>query len=42
MKSAHAVEREYRVIHALNQTDFAVPHAYVLCEDPAVIGTSFF
>src|SRR4029077_17947445 len=29
MKSAHAVEREYRVINALNQTGFAVPHAYV-------------
>ena len=42
MKSAHAVEREYRVIRALNQTGFAVPHAYVLCEDPDVIGTSFF
>jgi aminoglycoside phosphotransferase (APT) family kinase protein len=42
MKSAHAVEREYRVIHALNQTDFPVPHAYALCEDPDVIGTSFF
>ena len=42
VKSAHAVEREFRVIHALNATDFVVPHAYVLCEDPDVIGTSFF
>jgi aminoglycoside phosphotransferase (APT) family kinase protein len=41
-KSAHAVEREYRVIKALNATEFPVPRAYVLCEDPAVIGTSFF
>ena len=42
VKSAHAVEREYRVIHALNQIDFPVPHAYVLCEDEQVIGTAFF
>lgn len=42
VKSAHAVEREHRVISALNRTDFPVPHAYVLCEDPDVIGTSFF
>jgi len=41
-KSAHAVEREYRVIKALNSTAFPVPRAYLLCEDPAVIGTSFF
>lgn len=41
-KSAHAVDREYRVIHALNATQFPVPQALVLCEDPEVIGTSFF
>lgn len=41
-KSAHAVDREYRVMHALNRTDFPVPKALVLCEDPSVIGTSFF
>jgi len=42
VKSAHAVDREYRVIKALNQTDFPVPKAYVLCEDEGVIGTAFF
>ena len=42
VKSAHAVEREYRVIRALNATDFPVPKAYVLCEDPDVLGTPFF
>jgi aminoglycoside phosphotransferase (APT) family kinase protein len=42
VKSAHAVDREYRVIRALNQTDFPVPRAYLLCEDESVIGTAFF
>src|SRR5262245_35496487 len=42
VKSAHAVDREFTVIHALNATDFPVPHAYVLCEDPSIIGTAFF
>lgn len=42
VKSAHAVDREFRVIHALNATDFPVPKAYVLCEDESVIGTPFF
>lgn len=42
VKSAHAVEREYRVIRALNQTDFPVPEALTLCEDDSVIGTAFF
>jgi aminoglycoside phosphotransferase (APT) family kinase protein len=42
VKSAHAVDREFRIIRALNATDFPVPRAYVLCEDPSVIGTAFF
>ena len=42
VKSAHAVDREFRIIRALNATEFPVPRAYVLCEDPAVIGTAFF
>ncbi len=42
LKSAHAVEREYRVISALYAADFPVPRPYVLCEDEAVIGTAFF
>ena len=40
--SAHAVDREFRVISALNQTDVPVPRTCVLCEDPDVIGTMFF
>jgi aminoglycoside phosphotransferase (APT) family kinase protein len=40
--SAHAVDREYRIIRALNATSFPVPRALVLCEDESVIGTTFF
>jgi aminoglycoside phosphotransferase (APT) family kinase protein len=41
-KTAHQVEREYRIIHALERTDFPVPKAYCLCEDVSVIGTAFY
>lgn len=42
LPSAHAVEREYRVLKALEPTDVPVPHPYLLCEDPHVIGTPFY
>jgi aminoglycoside phosphotransferase (APT) family kinase protein len=42
LPSAHAVDREFRVISALGQTGFPVAHAYALCEDPEVIGTMFY
>ncbi len=42
LPSAHAVDREYRVIAALNQVDYAVPTAHLLCEDREVIGTAFY
>ncbi len=42
LKSAHAVEREYRVLSALAETDVPVPRTYALCEDESVIGTWFF
>src|SRR5210317_617407 len=42
LKSAHAVDREFRVISALHASGFPVPRPYVLCEDDAVIGTAFF
>lgn len=42
LKSAHAVEREYRVISALADTDVPTPKTYLLCEDEAVIGTAFY
>jgi aminoglycoside phosphotransferase (APT) family kinase protein len=41
-KTAHQVDREYRIIHALEQTDVPVPKAYCLCEDESVIGTAFY
>jgi aminoglycoside phosphotransferase (APT) family kinase protein len=42
LKSAHAVDREFRVISALYAADFPVPRPYVLCKDEAVIGTMFY
>ncbi|KAM7192249.1 Protein kinase-like domain containing protein [Naviculisporaceae sp. PSN 640] len=41
-KTAHKVEREYRIISALAKTDVPVPKAYCLCEDDSVIGTPFY
>ncbi len=42
LPSAHAVDREYRVIVALEATSVPVARAYALCEDPSVIGTAFY
>ena len=42
LPSAHAVDREYRVMTALANTDVPVPKTYALCDDPEVIGTAFF
>jgi aminoglycoside phosphotransferase (APT) family kinase protein len=42
LPSAHAVEREYRVIAALGPTKVPVAKAYGLCEDTAVIGSAFY
>ena len=42
LKSAHAVDREFRVISALRDTDVPVPKTYVLCEDEDVIGSMFY
>jgi aminoglycoside phosphotransferase (APT) family kinase protein len=42
LPSAHAVEREYRVIQALHPTGFPVAKPHVLCEDDSVIGTAFY
>ena len=42
LPSAHAVDREYRVISALHPTGFPVARPHVLCEDEAVIGTAFY
>ncbi len=42
LPSAHAVEREYKVMTALGAQGFPVPKTYALCEDANVIGTAFF
>lgn len=42
LPSAHQVDREHRVMKALEQTDVPVPHMFALCEDPEVIGTKFY
>jgi len=42
LPSAHAVDREYRVLTALRHSDVPVPRTYLLCEDETVIGTAFF
>jgi len=41
LKSAHAVDREYRVISALADTGVPVARTYCLCEDEDVIGSMF-
>ena len=43
LPSAHAVDREFRVVSALGSgSDVPVPRALLLCEDEAVIGTMFY
>jgi len=42
LKSAHAVDREFRVISALADTNVPVPRAYHLCEDHGLIGSMFY
>lgn len=42
LKSAHAVDREFRVIAALAGTDVPVAKAYHLCEDDSIIGSMFY
>lgn len=41
-KTAHQVDREYRILHALEKTDVPVPKTYCLCEDESVVGTAFY
>ena len=42
LPSAHAVDREYRVITALGETDVPTPKTYGLCMDESVVGTIFY
>ena len=42
LKSAHAVDREFKVMSALAETDVPVAKAYHLCDDDSVIGSMFY
>ena len=42
LKSAHAVDREYKVLTALQNSDVPTARTYALCEDEGVIGTMFY
>ena len=42
LKSAHAVDREFRVMSALADTGVPVPKMHFLCEDEGVIGSMFY
>lgn len=42
LPSAHAIEREFRVMQALAETSVPVPAMHVLCEDESVIGRAFY
>ncbi|XP_042708386.2 acyl-CoA dehydrogenase family member 10 isoform X4 [Chrysemys picta bellii] len=42
LPTAHAVEREYRVLKALAEAGVPVPKVLALCEDSSIIGTPFY
>jgi aminoglycoside phosphotransferase (APT) family kinase protein len=42
LPSAHAVDREFRVISALYRQNFPVPEPVIFCDDADVVGTPFF
>ena len=42
LKSAHAIDREFRILKALEPTDLPVPKVHTYCEDEGVIGSQFF
>ena len=42
LASAHAVDREFRVISALADTDVPVPKTFLLCEDESIVGSMFY
>ena len=42
LPSAHAVDREFRVISALHKQGFPVARPYALCVDDSVIGSAFY
>src|SRR6478736_3239088 len=42
LPSAHAVDREYRLLAALHPLGFPVPRPFALCSDPDVLGAIFY
>jgi aminoglycoside phosphotransferase (APT) family kinase protein len=42
LESAHAIDREYRVLSALSGAKFPVPRPHLFCDDPHIIGSSFY
>lgn len=42
LPSAHAIDREYRVMQALAQTQVPVPKMLAFCEDDSIVGTPFY
>jgi aminoglycoside phosphotransferase (APT) family kinase protein len=42
LASAHAIDREYRVMAALRHTAVPVPEVHLYCEDPTIAGTPFY
>ena len=42
LPSAHAIEREVRVMRALSASEVPVPRVHLLCEDESVIGRAFY
>jgi aminoglycoside phosphotransferase (APT) family kinase protein len=42
LPSAHAVDREFRILRALSGSPVPVPEPFLYCADPAVIGSEFY
>lgn len=42
LPSAHAIDREFRVMDALNRADFPAARQYALCTDESIIGRAFY
>ena len=42
LPKAHAIEREYRVLHALRDSNVPVPRVLAFCEDNAILGAAFY
>lgn len=42
LRSAHAIDREYRIISALHPVGFPVPEPIAYCDDDRVVGTPFY